>query len=70
MPFVGPLADRARNEVSRFQNLEKAHREYDDELQGIECLRHLTPELEVRRAQLKKLKLHAKDEMQAIIASL
>lgn len=70
MPFSGPLAERARVEIPRFKDLEKAHGEYDRELRGIDSCLHLTPEMEARRTELKKLKLHAKDEMQTIITSL
>jgi uncharacterized protein YdcH (DUF465 family) len=70
MPFKGPLAERARAEHPRFSVLEKAHGDYDQELQGLESHLHLTPEMETRRTVLKKLKLQAKDEMRMIIASL
>lgn len=70
MPFKGPLAERARVEVPRFSALEKAHGDYEQELQGLENHLHLTPEMETRRTVLKKLKLQAKDEMRMIIASL
>ena len=70
MPFSGPQAERARVENPRFSTLEKAHGEYDQELQGLECHMHLTPDMETRRTVLKKLKLQAKDEMRGIIASL
>jgi uncharacterized protein YdcH (DUF465 family) len=70
MPFSGPLAERARREIPRFSVLEKAHGDYDQELQGLERHLHLTPEMENRRTTLKKLKLQAKDEMQMILTTL
>ncbi|MGD2063269.1 MAG: hypothetical protein PVF51_06765 [Nitrospirota bacterium] len=70
MPFSGPRAERAREEVPRFTMLEKAHGDYEKELQGLERHLHLTPEMENRRTVLKKLKLQAKDEMRMILASM
>jgi uncharacterized protein YdcH (DUF465 family) len=70
MPFSGPVAERARVEVPRFTLLEKAHGDYEEELQGLERHLHLTPEMENRRTVLKKLKLQAKDEMHMILSSL
>ncbi|HEX9592442.1 MAG TPA: hypothetical protein VGB12_03700 [bacterium] len=50
--------------------MEKAHGDYEEELQGLERHLHLTPEMENRRTVLKKLKLQAKDEMHMILSSL
>ncbi len=70
MPFTGSLAERARKEIPRFRKLEEDHSSYEAELEGIERVRHLTPDLEMRRKTLKKLKLQAKDEMRMILGSL
>jgi len=50
--------------------LEEDHSAYEAELEDIERVRHLTPDLEARRMTLKKLKLQAKDEMKTILGSL
>jgi len=70
MPFNGSLAERARNEIPRFRKLEEDHSSYETELEGIERALHLTPDLEMRRLTLKKLKLQAKDEMKTILGTL
>lgn len=70
MPFSSPLAERARKEIPRFRRLEADHSSYESELEQIERLRHLTPDLEMRRMTLKKLKLQAKDEMKTILGAL
>ncbi len=70
MPFTGSQAERARKENPRFRKLEEDHSSYETELEKIEQIRHLTPDLEVRRLTLKKLKLQAKDEMKMILGSL
>ncbi len=70
MPFTGSQAERARKEIPRFRKLEEDHSSYETELERIERVRYLTPDLEVRRLTLKKLKLQAKDEMKMILGSL
>ncbi|OIP63865.1 MAG: DUF465 domain-containing protein [Nitrospirae bacterium CG18_big_fil_WC_8_21_14_2_50_70_55] len=70
MPFPHPQAERARKEIPRFRRLEEDHSAYEAELEDIERVRHLTPDLEARRMTLKKLKLQAKDEMKTILGSL
>jgi len=70
MPFTGSLAERARKEIPRFRKLEEDHSSYEAELEGIERVRHLTPDLEIRRMTLKKLKLQAKDEMKTLLGTL
>jgi len=70
MPFTGSLAERARKEIPRFRKLEEDHSSYETELEGIERVRYLTPDLETRRMTLKKLKLQAKDEMKTLLGSL
>jgi uncharacterized protein YdcH (DUF465 family) len=51
-----------------FQNLASQHSELAHELDALEALPHLTQEQELEETRLKKLKLHCKDQMEAIMS--
>jgi uncharacterized protein YdcH (DUF465 family) len=51
-----------------FRRLAEQHAEYHHQLEAIEAKAHLTPADEVEEHRLKKLKLHLKDQMTAIMA--
>ena len=61
------LVARLRVENSEFQKWEQEHRKLEDSLVGFESHRYLTPEEEVERKRLQKMKLAAKDRMMEII---
>jgi len=51
-----------------FRQLAEQHAEYHRQLEAIERKPHLTAEDEVEEHRLKKLKLHLKDQMTAILS--
>ncbi len=61
------LVARLRVENSEYQKWEQEHRKLEDSLMGFETHRYLTPEEEIERKRIQKLKLAAKDRMMEII---
>ncbi len=61
------LVTRLRIEDSEYQKWEQEHRKLEDTLVTFETHRYLTPEEEVERKRIQKLKLVAKDKMMEII---
>jgi uncharacterized protein YdcH (DUF465 family) len=61
------LVTRLRIEDSEYQKWEQEHRKLEDSLVSFETHRYLTPEDEVERKRIQKLKLAAKDKMMEII---
>jgi uncharacterized protein YdcH (DUF465 family) len=61
------LVARLRTESTEFQKWEQEHRDLENSLLTFETYRHLTPEQEVERKRIQKLKLAAKDRMMDII---
>ena len=61
------LVTRLRIEDSEYQKWEQEHRKLEDTLMSFETHRYLTPEEEVERKRIQKLKLAAKDRMMEII---
>ncbi len=61
------LVARLRAENPEFQKWEQEHRQLEDSLMSFETHRYLTPEEEVERKRIQKLKLAAKDRMMEII---
>jgi uncharacterized protein len=51
-----------------FRELAQQHSNYDHELQELEAKHALTNEEQMREVQLKKLKLHLKDQMAEIVS--
>ena len=58
---------KLRVEDSEFQKWEQEHRQLENTLTSFEAHRYLTPEEEVERKRIQKLKLAAKDRMMEII---
>ncbi len=58
---------RLRMENPEYQKWEEEHRKLEDSLMDFESHRYLTPEEEVERKRIQKLKLAAKDRMMDII---
>lgn len=61
------LVARLKVEDSEYKQLEQEHRKLEDTLMSFETHRYLTPEEEVERKRIQKLKLAAKDRMMDII---
>jgi uncharacterized protein len=61
------LVERLRTENSEFQKWEQEHRQLENTLTSFETHRYLSPEEEVERKRIQKLKLAAKDRMMEII---
>jgi uncharacterized protein YdcH (DUF465 family) len=51
-----------------YRQLSSQHSEFAKKLDELEALPHLTEEDEVEEHRLKKLKLHVKDQMEAIVS--
>jgi uncharacterized protein YdcH (DUF465 family) len=58
---------RLRSENKEYQRWEQEHRKLEDTLVTFETHRYLTPEEEVERKRIQKLKLAAKDRMMDIL---
>ncbi len=58
---------KLRVEDSEFQKWEQEHRKLENTLMDFETHRYLTPEEEVERKRIQKLKLAAKDRMMEIV---
>ncbi|MCK9420637.1 MAG: DUF465 domain-containing protein [Nitrospirae bacterium] len=61
------LVTKLRIENSEYQKWEQEHKKLEDSLMSFEVHRYLTPEEEVERKRIQKLKLAAKDKMMEII---
>jgi uncharacterized protein YdcH (DUF465 family) len=67
MPDPQPLIERLSAESHEFRKLRDDHRKCDEELSQIQSRAFLTAEQQWRVSELKKLKLIAKDRMEAMI---
>lgn len=61
------LVEKLRVENSEFQKWEQEHRQLENTLMSFEAHRYLSPEEEVERKRIQKLKLAAKDRMMEIV---
>jgi uncharacterized protein len=61
------LVEKLRVENTEFQKWEQEHRQLENTLMSFEAHRYLSPEEEVERKRIQKLKLAAKDRMMEII---
>jgi len=61
------LRERLRRENPEFQKLEQEHRKLDSQLMNFELHVYLSPEEELERRRLQKLKLAAKDKITELI---
>jgi len=61
------LRVKLRIESPEFKQLEQEHRKLDSELMSFETHVYLSPEEEIERRRLQKLKLAAKDKMREMI---
>ncbi len=58
---------RLRTEDPEYQKWEQEHRNLEDALTSFEAYRYLTPEEEIERKRIQKLKLAAKDRMMEMV---
>ena len=61
------LIERLMAENEEFRRLRTEHRDYDQELEALKGTAPLSADQQWRISELKKLKLMAKDRMEAII---
>lgn len=61
------VAARLRTEDPEYQKWEQEHKKLEDTLMEYEICRYLSPEQEIERKRIQKLKLAAKDRMMDII---
>ena len=61
------LVERLIKEDAEFRRAYRAHKEYERLVERMEEKRYLSPEEEVEKKRLKKLKLAMKDKMESII---
>ena len=61
------LIEKLRQESPEYKELERAHLEYEKQLKELDQVRHPTAEEEAEIIRVKKLKLHGKDRMEALI---
>ena len=61
------LVERLMAANDEFRRLRAEHQGYDRELESLQGIMPLSPETQWRIGELKKLKLMAKDRMEAII---
>jgi uncharacterized protein YdcH (DUF465 family) len=61
------LVERLMAENEEFRRLRREHQSYDHELESLRGVSPLSAEQQWRMTELKKLKLMAKDRMEAII---
>jgi uncharacterized protein len=61
------IVDQLKNENEEFKKLNEEHRNLDGLLAEIDNKKYLTPEEEVERKRIQKLKLLRKDRMAELI---
>ena len=61
------LAARLRSENQEYQRWEHEHKQLENTLMTFEVHRYLSPEEEIERKRIQKLKLAAKDRMMDIV---
>jgi uncharacterized protein YdcH (DUF465 family) len=61
------IVAKLRSESQEYRQWEQEHRKLEDTLVTFEIHRHLTPEEELERKRIQKLKLAAKDRMMEIV---
>lgn len=65
--YEEPVVQRLRRENSEFQKWEEEHNKLEQTLARIDSHPYLSPEEEVERKRIQKLKLATKDRMMEII---
>jgi uncharacterized protein YdcH (DUF465 family) len=67
MPDTNTLIERLTAESHEFRKLHEEHKKYDEELTALNGRGFLSTDQQWRVSELKKLKLIAKDRMEAMI---
>ena len=67
MPDTNTVIERLTAESHEFRKLHEDHKRYDEELTALNARGFLSTEQQWRVSELKKLKLIAKDRMEAMI---
>ncbi len=62
-----PIVKRLLSESEVFQRLWTRHLRYEQQIADLDRLHHLTPDQELERRTVQKLKLAGKDEMAALV---
>lgn len=62
-----PVVQKLLAENATFQRLWARHLQYERQLADLDRLHHLTPEQELDRRTIQKLKLAGKDEMSVLV---
>lgn len=66
-PEKSKLIDSIREQNREFRKLEEQHHSYEEQLDELLKLTHLTPRQEILKKKIKKQKLRTKDRMAEII---
>jgi uncharacterized protein YdcH (DUF465 family) len=67
MKFDEPVAERLLAENEAFRRLRAQHQRYEQQLAEFDRLHHLSPDQELERRTIQKLKLAGKDRMAAMV---
>lgn len=65
---MNDVTEKLVSESPRFRKLYEEHMFFEKELQQLDDRSHLTPEDELQRKKIQKLKLAGKDEMERILS--
>jgi uncharacterized protein YdcH (DUF465 family) len=67
MTFADPITKKLLAENEVFQRLWARHLRYEQQLADLDRVHHLTPDQELERRTIQKLKLAGKDEMASLV---
>jgi uncharacterized protein YdcH (DUF465 family) len=67
MPETEPLIERLSADNDEFRRLREEHKKYEEELNSLNGVGFLSADQHWRVSELKKLKLIAKDRMEAMV---
>ena len=65
---MNAVTEKLVSESPRFRKLYEEHMLFEKELQQLDDRSHLTPEDELQRKKIQKLKLAGKDEMERLLS--
>ena len=67
MTIEEPVVKKLMAENEEFQRLRARHEQYERQLADLDRAHHLTPQQELERRTIQKLKLAGKDRMAALV---
>jgi len=67
METENPAVKQLLEESDRFRKLYEEHRKYERQLEELDKAHYLTPEQELQRKTIQKLKLSGKDQMSQLV---